>query len=100
MGCKIIFSPQAVADLAEVVRYIAKDDSATAVRVGNELINRVEILENFPMLGAPYPKRSGVRKLVSRPYLIFYRVRDEENTVDILRYWHGARTAPDLRSLE
>jgi hypothetical protein len=34
MGCKIIFSPQAIADLEEVVRRIAKDDLATAVRIG------------------------------------------------------------------
>jgi toxin ParE1/3/4 len=99
MGCKIIFSPQAIADLEEVVRHIAKDDPATAGRIGNALIDRVEILENFPLLGAPYPKRPGVRKLVSRPYLIFYRPRLEENSVDILRYWHGAQREPDLRSL-
>ena len=86
MGCKIIFSPQALADLEEVVRHIAKDDPATAVRIGNALIDRVEILENFPLLGAPYPKRPGVRKLVSRPYLIFYRPRLEVKSVDILRY--------------
>ncbi|HXI70751.1 MAG TPA: type II toxin-antitoxin system RelE/ParE family toxin [Verrucomicrobiae bacterium] len=66
MGFKIIFSPQAIADLKEVVRHIARDDPATAVRVGYELIDRVEILENFPLLGAPYAKRPGVRKLVSR----------------------------------
>ena len=100
MGCKIIFSPQAIADLEEVVRHIAKDDPATAGRIGNALIDRVEILENFPLLGAPYPKRPGVRKLVSRPYLIFYRPRLEENSVDILRYWHGAQREPDLRSLD
>ena len=100
MGCKIIFSPQAVADLEEVVRHIAKDDPATAIRLGNELIDRVEILENFPLLGAAYPKPPGVRKLVSRPYLIFYRPRLEQNSVDILRYWHGARTEPELHSLE
>ncbi len=100
MGCKIIFSPQAIADLEEVVRHIARDDPATAIRIGNALIERVEILENFPLLGAPHPKRSGVRKLVSRPYLIFYRPRLEENSVDILRYWHGAQRDPDLRSLD
>jgi plasmid stabilization system protein ParE len=100
MGCKIIFSPQAIADLEEVVRHIAKDDPVTAVRIGNALIDRVEILENFPLLGAPYPKRPGVRKLVSRPYLIFYRPRLEENSVDILRYWHGAQREPDLQSLD
>jgi addiction module RelE/StbE family toxin len=96
MGCKIIFAPQAIADLKEVVRYIAKDDPVTAVRIGNALIDRVEILENFPLLGAPYPKRPGVRKLVSRPYIIFYRFRQRANFVDILRYWHGAQREPDL----
>jgi toxin ParE1/3/4 len=100
MGCKIIFSPQAIADLEEIVRHIAKHDSATAIRIGNKLIDRVEILKNFPLLGAPYAKRRGVRKLVSRPFLIFYRFRETENAVDILRYWHGARTEPELHSLK
>jgi plasmid stabilization system protein ParE len=100
MGCKIIYSQQAIADLEEIVRHIVRDDPATAVRIGNALIDRVEILESFPLLGAPYSKRPSVRKLVSRPYLIFYRPRLEENSVDILRYWHGAQREPDLRSLD
>ena len=96
MGCKIIFSPQAIADLEEVVRYIATDDAVAAIRIGNTLIDHVTVLENFPLLGSPYPKRPGVRKLVSRPYVIFYRFRERENCVDILRYWHGAQREPDL----
>ncbi|MEK7677268.1 MAG: type II toxin-antitoxin system RelE/ParE family toxin [Verrucomicrobiota bacterium] len=92
----IIFSLQAIADLESAVRFIAKDNPDAAVRVGNSLMDRVAILENFPLVGSPYPKRPGVRKLVSRPYLIFYRPRLEENCVDILRYWHGARGEPDL----
>src|SRR5665213_2638471 len=100
MGCKIIFSPQAIADLAGVVRHIAKDDPVTAMRIGNALIDRVEILENFPLIGSPYPKSPGVRKLVSRPYLIFYRPRLEKFCVDILRYWHSARANPEWHSLD
>lgn len=96
MGCKIIFSPQAIADLAAVVRRIARDDPQTAERIGHALIDRVASLENFPYLGAPYPKRPGLRKLVSRPYLIFYRVSPEADCVEILRYWHGARGEPFL----
>jgi addiction module RelE/StbE family toxin len=96
MGCKVIFSPQAIADLESVVRYIATDDPDAAVRAGNALIDRVTILENFPLVGSQYPKRPGVRKLVSRPYVIFYRPRIEEGIVEILRYWHGARREPDL----
>jgi plasmid stabilization system protein ParE len=94
MGCKIVFSPQAIADLAQVVRHIAKEDPETAERIGNALIDRVIILENFPLLGAEYPKRPGVRKLVSRPYIIFYRADVKESRVDILRYWHGAQEEP------
>ncbi len=96
MGCKIIFSPQAIADLEAAVRFIAVDNPAAAVRVGNALIDRAAILESFPLVGSVYPKRPGVRKLVSRPYLIFYRFRKTENVVDILRYWHGSRGEPEL----
>lgn len=96
MGCKVIFSPTAIADLESAVRFIAKDSPEAAVRVGNALIDRVSILEKFPLIGSPYPKRPGVRKLVSRPYIIYYRARLEENCVDILRYWHSARGEPEL----
>src|SRR5437899_1497179 len=96
MGCKVIFAPQAIADLEEAVRHIAKRDPITAKRIGNALIDRVAILENFPLLGPAYPKRPGVRKLVSGPYVIFYRAMLEEGRVDILRYWHGARGEPEL----
>lgn len=96
MGCKIIFSPQAIADLESAVRFIAKDNPESALRVGNALIDRVSILENFPLVGSPYSKRPGVRKLISRPYVIYYRPRLEDGCVDILRYWHGARSEPEL----
>ena len=97
MGCKIILSPQAIEDLAAIVRRIAEANPEVAQCIGHALIDRVSILENFPLLGSPYAKRPGVRKLVSRPYLIFYRVRAEENCVDILCYWHGAQRDPELK---
>lgn len=100
MGCKIIFSPQAIVDLESVVGFIAKENPEAAVRIGDALIDRVTILEDFPLLGSKYPKRPGVRKLVSKPYVIFYRFREKENAVDILRYWHGAQREPDLVSLD
>lgn len=100
MGCKVIFSPQALADLEAAVRFIAQDNPAAAVRFGNALIDRAAILENFPLLGSPYSKRPGVRKLVFRPYIIFYRFREKVNCVDILRYWHSAQREPDLPPLD
>ena len=96
MGCKVIFSPQAIADLEIAVRFIAQDNPTAAVRFGNALIDRAAVLEKFPLLGPPYSKRRGVRKLVLRPYIIFYRFREKENFVDILRYWHRAQRELDL----
>jgi toxin ParE1/3/4 len=100
MGSKVIFSPQAIADLEATVRFIAAENPEAALRVGNALIDRVAVLENFPLLGSSFAKRPGVRKLVSKPYVIFYCFREKENTVDILRYWHGAQREPDLRPLD
>jgi len=40
---------------------------------------------------------NGVRVLVLAPYLIFYRFEKAADTVEILRFWHGAR---DPLSLE
>ena len=63
MGCKIVFAPQAIADLAEAVRHIAKEDPETAQRIGTGLIDRVAFLQKFSLLGSPYAKRPGVGKL-------------------------------------
>jgi plasmid stabilization system protein ParE len=96
MGCEIIFSPQAIGDLEAAVRFIARENPEAAIRVGNKLIDKIAILENFPLIGLQYPKRPEVRFLVSRPYVIYYRHSAKENRVDILRYWHGARKEPEL----
>ncbi len=96
MGCKIAFSPRAIADLESVVRFIARDNPDAAVRIGEALIARVAILEDFPLVDSPYSKRPGVRKLISRPFIIYYRPTPGGNRVDIPRYWHGMRQEPDL----
>ena len=100
MGCKVIFSPQAIEDLESVVRFIARDNPDAAARLGNALIGRVAILADFPELGPNYSKRPNIRRLVSRPYVIFYRYRQNEKVVDILRYWHGAQNPSNLRPLD
>jgi len=82
--------------LESVVRFIARDNPDAAIRIGNALVDRIAILEDFPLVGSPYARRPGVRKLVSRPYIIYYRLRPEENCVDILRDWHAARGEPKL----
>ena len=71
MGWKIIFAPQALEQLEQIVRFIAQDDPNAAEQFGNYLVDRAELLADFPELGMLYRKRSNVRRLLSKSYFIY-----------------------------
>lgn len=96
MGFKIIFSPESLEHLGEIAQYIAKDNPDAALHFGMKMLDRAALLADFPELGQPYSKRPGVRRLSVRPYAIYYRVRFETRTIEVLRFWHGARREPNL----
>jgi plasmid stabilization system protein ParE len=48
MGWKIIFAPQALDELEQIVGFIAQDDPAAAIRFGDYLVDRAESLTKFP----------------------------------------------------
>ncbi len=91
MVFKVVFAPQAHARLEEIVRFIAQDDPAAALRFGNYLVDCTELLAEFPELGTPYRKRRHVRRLLCKPYLIYYRLRPQERVIEIMDFWHSAR---------
>jgi len=101
MGWKVIISPSARADLAGIVRYIARHDSDAAARLGYELITRAESVINFPEIGRVVPEfqRPTLREVIYRPYRIIYRLRPNEQIIDIVRFWHGARELPHIPGL-
>ena len=76
MDYKVILSPLALADLEQIVRYVAAHDAAAAQRLGTRLLDQAETLCRLPHRGGRVRARPGVMKLLLRPYLIFYRVDD------------------------
>ncbi len=97
---QVVFSPLAVSDLEQIVRYIARDDPSVAERVGYRLIQRAWSLAqpHVHNSGRALHKRLGVRRLVEGNYLILYRVfAGDQNKVRVLRFWHGARDPKSLR---
>ncbi len=96
MGWKIIFAPQALEELEQIVRFIAQDNPAAAIRFGDYLVDRAESLANFPELGTPYRKRANVRRLLCKSYYIYYRVHRKEQTIEIMDHWHSARREPNM----
>ena len=96
MGWKIIFAPQALEELEQIVRFIEQDDPQAAIRFGDYLVDRAESLANFPELGTPYRKRANVRRLLcSRITSIIVSI-DTEQTIEIMDYWHSARREPKI----
>ena len=81
----------ALADLEEILAYSWDRFPATAERFGNAILNHVELLRSFPYIGGPVDGRPGVRQLVHTPILIYYRVHNVPNCVEVLHFWHGSR---------
>jgi len=67
---------------------------ATAERFGNAMLNHLELLKSFPYIGSLVSGRSGIRQLAHTPILIYYRVRENPNVVEVLHFLHGSRSDP------
>jgi plasmid stabilization system protein ParE len=76
MDFKVIWSDQAIEDLRELCAYISRHDSEAALRMGNGILDHVQLLAQFPFIGPPYPRgtQGPLREIVFRSYRIFYDV--------------------------
>ena len=97
MAHSVVFAPLAEVDLNGIIDYIARDNPPVAHRFGRELLDRALSLGSKPYIGVAIRNRKGVRYLLHFPYLIFYRVNEEKQRIEILRFWHGARSPSNLR---
>ncbi len=91
----ILWSPEAINDLASLRAYIAEDDPAAAQRVVLHIIRSIEqLLAGHPHMGRA-GRVPGTRELVvpRTPYIVPYRIRN--NRMQVLRVYHGARRWPD-----
>ena len=83
----------ALANLDAEAEYIAHDKPPAAARIVTTIQRTVENLKRYPAIGRP-GRVMGTRELVvpGTPYIIPYRVR--QDTVEVLRVFHGAHRWP------
>lgn len=93
---KLVWSPQAQSDLAEVWRWGAEQFSATAADKHAKAIHTAaDMLRLAPSVGrARDDLRPGVRELVIYPTVLLYRVGTE--AVEVLRVVDGRRNLAAL----
>jgi len=93
---RLRFSRRAKLDLLDIGGWIASDRPIAARHVIGRLIERTEALRETPEMGPPHSVYGvGVRGLSVRPYIVLYRVSDED--VFIERVIHGARLPKNIR---
>lgn len=97
MDFQVGLTDEAIADLAGIVAFIAKDDPAAAERVGLELLALAESLNHLPNRGAPVAGRSDMRRIFRWKFAIYYRVKTAERRVEVLRIWDGRQAPWTLR---
>jgi toxin ParE1/3/4 len=100
MGWKVIISPSAQADLAEIVRYAARRNADAALRMVYQLITRAEEVAKFPEMGRAVPEfqQPNLREVIYRSYRVIYRLERDQQRIEIVRFWHGARGFPHIPS--
>jgi toxin ParE1/3/4 len=83
--------PDAIEDLKSIVAFIAQDNPEAGIAFGDALLNTALQLNALPYRGPALKKKPGVRKLNHGDYLIYYRVIEENRTVEILGFEHGSK---------
>ena len=70
---------------------MSAENPVAAEKLGSELIDQALSLESLPFRGSRIRKRPGYLKLVHGNYLIYYRIKEEEKIVEVLRFVHGVQ---------
>jgi addiction module RelE/StbE family toxin len=90
---KIKWSEKASSHLHAIHDYIAKDSKIYAVRFIKSLIKSTSKLEIAPHCGRIVPEFEvyGLREVIYQKYRIVYRIKDNNEQVEILAVIHGSR---------
>jgi toxin ParE1/3/4 len=91
----VVWSPQAIDDLASLRAFIAEDDPAAAKRIALLILRNVgQLVSVHPEIGRA-GRVPGTRELVipRTPYIVPYRIRDRR--VQVLRVYHSSRRWPE-----
>ena len=73
MDFNVIWSEPSLKDLEEILAHIAMESRAVAQRLGTKIVEAVEMLQQFPMMGSIYrtDRGSEIRQLITASYRIF-----------------------------
>ncbi len=94
MAHNVRYSAEALTDLEEVTDYAELHFPATFERFFTGLLDQIEWLALYPRIGSLHDSQKQVRKIQYPPFVIYYRITEPHERIDILHIWHGTRRPP------
>ena len=98
MAFRIIITLEAANDLQSIHDYISQDSTENANQVASRILHSIDLLELFPyrtIVQRPRGKKGPtIRTVPIPPYIVYFRLAEESQTVIVLRIQHGARQTP------
>jgi len=89
MSMKLVYTDEAINDLKHLREFIQEHNPIAAGQVASLLVQKIQLLRDFPRLGAPVeiaPDPNSIRDIILDHYIIRYSVH--ASTIIILRIWH------------
>ena len=100
MPYRVDIAPEAAKEIEEIYLYIAQDSPANAERWYFAIHDKIQTLKESPNR-CPMAFESRfysyeIRNLIFGSYRVLFRVKEQEQTVQILHVTHGARERTPL----
>lgn len=88
---KIVWTDEAIDDLKSIHDYISKDSINNAIRFSNKILDKTDVLINFPKSGRIVPEfgSESIRELIEGNYRIIYKM--EDSLISIIRIHHSSQ---------
>lgn len=94
MAYKIKYLPLAVQDLHDIAEYLSQFYPGTALRVLRMIRDKIANLRDMPEMYERYEQEPDYRKLPAEQYLVFYKVQEEKQIVEIHRILRASWNLP------
>src|SRR3546814_2991653 len=97
LGVRVLWTPEAEQDRADIWDYIVADNPSAAVQIDQLFSEAATRLAEFPMLGHA-GRIPGTRELIPQEtYRLVYEIDNREQTVRVLALVHTARQWPSVK---
>lgn len=89
---EIRWTPQAIEDIENIAKYIAKDSIKYATIQVQEFFDAALVIEDFPHAGRIVPEvgNKNIRELIVGFYRLIYRIRNT-NVIEVITVYHSYR---------